>query len=208
MVQRGRKARSKAEVASRRVHRSPWWFIVLVLVYACASNQDLPSPPGSIAPSDGAELQLRPVTGIVTRSSSDWDETELTCIDHGEGLRDCIVSTFDARRIVLLGPGTRGEKYVLGARIVDGSDVERAIARPDVQLGGGWIVYVDLTAEGTEAFETATETAVGSEIAIIIDGRITSAPVVAVPISSGDVVVASGLTQREATALASRLDPE
>jgi preprotein translocase subunit SecD len=96
---------------------------------------------------------------------------------------------------------------VLGARIVDGSDVERAIARPDVQLGGGWIVYVDLTAEGTEAFETATETAVGSQIAIIIDGRIVSAPVVAVPISSGDVVVASGLTQRDATALATRLDP-
>jgi SecDF, P1 head subdomain len=183
-------------------------FIVPVLVSACTSSQDMPSPSGSIGPSDGAELQLRPVTGIVTRSSADWDETELTCMDHGEGLRDCIVSTFDARRIVLLGPGTRGEKYVLGARIVDGSDVERAIAQPDVQPGGGWIVYVDLTAEGTEAFETATETAVGSEIAIIIDGRIVSAPVVAVPISSGDVVVASGLTQREATALASRLDPE
>jgi hypothetical protein len=196
------------EVVSRRVHRSPRWFIVLVLVSACTSNQDMPSPSGSIAPSDGAELQLRPVTGIVTRSSADWDETELTCMDQGEGLRNCIMSTFDARRIVLSGPGTRGEKYVLGARIVDRSDVERAIAQPDVQPGGGWIVYVDLTAEGTEAFETATETAVGSEIAIIIDGRIVSAPVVAEPISSGDVMVASGLTQREATALASRLDPE
>src|SRR4029450_60600 len=141
MVQRGRKAPSKAEVASRQVHRSPWWFIVLVLVYACTSNQDMPSPSGSIAPPDGAELQLRPVTGIVTRSPADWHETELTCTDQGEGLRDCIVSTFDARRVVLLGPGTRGEKYVLGARIVDGSDVERAIAQPDAQLGGGWIVH-------------------------------------------------------------------
>jgi len=197
-----------AEVVSRRVHRSPWWFIVLVLVYACTSNQDMPSPSGSIAPPDGAELQLRPVTGIVTRSSADWDETELTCTDQGEGLRDCIVSTFDARRIVLLGPGTRGEKYVLGARIVDGSDVERAIAQPDAQLGGGWIVYVDLTAEGTEAFETATEPPWVPRSAIIIDGRIVSAPVVAEPISSGDVMVASGLTQREATALASRLDTE
>ena len=96
---------------------------------------------------------------------------------------------------------------MLGAGIVDGNDVERAIAQPDAQPGSGWSVYVNLTAEGTAAFETATEAAVGSEIAIIIDGRIVSSPVVAAPITSGDVVLASGLTERAATSLASKLDP-
>ena len=197
-----------AEVASSGPRRWSWWLLVLVFASACGPADDMPSPSGSIALPDGADLQLRPVTEIVSRSSPDWDEMQMTCAGHGDGFRDCVASTLDAQRIVLVGPGTRGDKYVLGARIVDGNDVERAIAQPDVQPGGGWIVYVDLTAEGTEAFETATEAAVGSEIAIIIDGRVVSAPVVAVPISSGDVVVASGLTQREAIALASRLDPE
>jgi K+/H+ antiporter YhaU regulatory subunit KhtT len=49
---------------------------------------------------------------------------------------------------------------------------------------------------------------VGSAIAIIIDGRILSSPIVAAPITSGDVVVASGLTEHEATSLASKINPD
>ena len=65
---------------------------------------------------------------------------------------------------------------------------------------------MNLTADGTAAIQTATESAVGSRIAIVVDGRIVSAPTVQAPIASGDVVVASGLTEREARALATRLD--
>jgi preprotein translocase subunit SecD len=192
----------------RRVECSRWWIVALVLASACTHADGGASPSGSVAPSNGPDLQLRPVIQVVPRSSADWDETVLTCAARGDALADCVAASLDAPRIVLLSPGDGGGKYVLGAAIVDGNDVQRAIAQPGEQAGAGWIVFVDLAAEGTERFETATEAAVGSAIAIIIDGRIVSAPVVAVPISSGDVVVASGLTQREATALASRLDPE
>jgi preprotein translocase subunit SecD len=192
----------------RRVERSRWWIIALVLASACTHADGGASPSRSVAPSSGADLQLRPVMQVVARSSADWDETHLTCAVRSEPIADCVAASLDAPRIVLLSPGDGGGKYVLGARIVDGNDVERAIAQPDAQASAGWIVYVDLAAEGTERFETATEAAVGSKIAIIIDGRIVSAPVVALPISSGDVVVARGLTQREATALASRLDSD
>jgi preprotein translocase subunit SecD len=197
-----------AEVASSGRRRWSWWLLVLVFASACGPADDMPSPSGSIAPSDAADLQLRPVAEIVSRSSAEWDGTQVTCAGHGDGFRDCLASTLDAQRIVLLGPGTQGDKYVLGAVIVDGGDVERAIAGPDAQPGAGWIVYVDLTPGGTTAFETATEAAVGSAIAIIIDGRIVSSPVVAAPITSGDVVVASGLTEHEATSLASKIDPD
>ncbi len=192
----------------RRVERSRRWIVALVLASACTHAQVGVSPSGSVAPSNGADLQLRPVIQVVPRSSPDWDETHLTCAARSVAIADCVAASLDAPRIVLLSPGDGGAKYVLGAKIVDGSDVERAIAQPGAQVGAGWIVYVDLAAAGTERFETATEAAVGSAIAIIIDGRIVSAPIVAVPIDSGDVVVASGLTQREATALASSLDPE
>jgi preprotein translocase subunit SecD len=65
---------------------------------------------------------------------------------------------------------------------------------------------VNLMADGTAALETATGTAMGSKIAIVVDGRIASAPIVEAPITSGDVVVASGLTEPAATSLAARLD--
>lgn len=197
-----------AEVASSGRRGRSRWFLVLVLVSACSPADDMPSPSGSTALSHRADLQLRPVTAVVSRSSADWEQTQLTCAGHGDGFRDCVASTLDAQRIVLLGPGTHGDKYVLGAVIVDGGDVERAIARQDAQPGAGWSVDVGLTPGGTAAFETATEGAVGSAIAIIIDGRIVSSPVVAEPITSGDVVVASGLTEREATSLASKIDPD
>lgn len=181
--------------------------LMLMLAAACTPAEDMPPPPASLTPSTSGDLQLRPVIEIVPRSSTAWDETPLTCPARGEALKDCVASRLDAPRIVLLRPGEGGGKYVLGAAIVDRNDVERAIAQSDAQPGSGWSVDVNLTAEGTAAFETATEAAVGSEIAIIIDGRIVSSPVVAAPITSGSVVLASGLTERAATSLASKLDP-
>ena len=175
-----------------------------MLATACGSTPDTPRPSDSTAASNGGALQLRPVVEVVPRSAAAWDQTELTCADRGEGLRDCVGAALDARSIVLLGPA--GDKYVLGPRIVDASDVENAAAHPDAPPSSGWSVSVNLTADGTAALETATETAVGSRIAIVVDDRVVSAPTVAAPITSGDVVVASGLTEREATSLASRLD--
>jgi len=176
-----------------------------VIATACNSTQNMPPPPsGSTAASAGGAFQLRPVIEVVPRTAAAWDQTELTCAARGEGLRDCVKAAVDAPRIVLLGPAE--EKYVLGPRIVDGSDVEDAAAQPDAAPSSGWSVSVSLTADGTAALGTATESAVGSRIAIVVDGRVVSAPTVAAPITAGDVVVASGLTEREATSLATRLD--
>ena len=171
---------------------------------ACSSTPDTPPPLGSTAVSNGGALQLRPVVEVVPRSADAWDRTELTCADRGEGLRDCVSGSLDVSRIVLLGPA--GDKYVLGPRIVDANDVENAAADPDAPPSSGWSVSVNLTADGTVALETATETTIGSRIAIVVDGQILSAPTVQGRITSGDVVVASGLTEREARSLASRLD--
>jgi preprotein translocase subunit SecD len=190
---------------SERDHRLAWWLLALVIASACSSTQDTPPPPsGSTAASDGGAFQLRPVVEVVPRTAAAWEQTELTCAGRGDGLRDCVGAAVDAPGIVLLGPA--GVKYVLGPRVVDGSDVEDAAAQPDAPASSGWSVSVNLTADGTAALGTATESAVGSQIAIVVDGRIVSAPTVAAPITSGAVVVASGLPEREATSLASRLD--
>ena len=181
-----------------------WWLLALVIAAACGSTPDKPPPSGSTVASNDGAFQLRPVVEVVPRSAAAWDQTELTCADRGEWLRHCVGAALEAPRIVLLGPA--GDKYVLGPRIVDASDVENAAADPDAPPSSGWSVSVNLTADGTAALETATETTVGSRIAIVVDGRIVSAPTVQAPITSGNVVVTSGLTEREARSLASRLD--
>jgi preprotein translocase subunit SecD len=181
-----------------------WWLVALVTATACSSSPDMPPPSGSTTPSDRGAFQLRPVVEVVPRSADAWDQIELTCADRGEGLRDCAGAALDVPRLVLLGPA--GDNYVLGPGIVDANDVENAAGVPYAPPSSGWSVSVNLTADGTAAFQTATETTVGSRIAIIVDGRIVSAPTVQTPIASGDVVVTSGLTEREATSLAARLD--
>ena len=105
------------------------WLCGVVIASACSSTPETPPASGSTAVSNGGALQLRPVIEIVPRSAAAWDQTELTCADRGEGLRDCVGAALEAPRIVLLGPA--GDKYVLGPRIVDAGDVEIAAAQPD-----------------------------------------------------------------------------
>jgi preprotein translocase subunit SecD len=100
-------------------------------------------------------------------------------------------------------------KYVLGPVIVDETDVVLATAQREppfaTQLHRGWSISIDLTAEAAGAFQTATEAAVGSQIAIIVEGRIVSSPTVAEPISNGSIVLTGSFTESQARLLASNL---
>lgn len=205
----------------RRPHRLPWWIAILVLASAYSRTDDAASSPstpsrttasssGSVAPSQHANVQMRQVMKIVSPSSADWSKTRLTCSGQGEALSDCVASTLDAVRIVLLRPEQDGEKYVLGPVIVDGTDVERARAQLEQQSDLGWSVSIELRAEAAEAFKAATQVAARSldpqnEIAIILDGRIVSSPRVFEPIPNGKLIITGGFTETEAKALASSL---
>ncbi len=204
--------------AAARARRGvPWGIVVLTLlvVPACDSADDGDAtspteraPTSSVASCPAADLQLRPVERIATRASPDWSATQLTCAGNEAG---CVASAPVDAGIVLLGPETEGTKYVLGPVIVDGSDVARATARREGQPGLGWSVTVDLIEDGTTALLAGTEALVGAvdpgnRIAIVVDGTIVSAPAVTAPISSGAVVLTSGLSEAEATALAASLN--
>ena len=141
--------RAAGGTPTQQDRRWVWWLLALVIAAACGSTPDKPPPSGSTAVSNGGAFQLRPVVEVVPRSAAAWDQTELTCADRGEGLRDCVGAALEAPRIVLLGPA--GDKYVLGPRIVDAGDVENAAAHPDAPPSSGWSVSVNLTADGTAA---------------------------------------------------------
>jgi preprotein translocase subunit SecD len=211
----------------RSPHRLQWWIVVLVLVLASAcSRAHEAAPPASgspsttesssdsIAPSQRANLQMRQVMEIVPPSSAAWDETKVTCSAHGQALSDCVASAQDVGGIVLLGPEQGDGKYVLGPVIVDETGVVHATAQREgpyaPSYSAYWSVYIDLSADGAEAFELATEVAAGSgypqdQIAIIVDGRIVSSPTVMAPIPNGSVVLTGSFTESQARLLASNL---
>jgi preprotein translocase subunit SecD len=120
-----------------------------------------------------------------------------------------VASALDVDRIILLRP-EESEKYVLGPVIVDETDVVRATAQLEQQADLGWSISIELTADAAEAFQAATEAAVGSpdpqnQIAIIVEGRIVSSPTVAEPIRNGSLVLTGRFTETQARLLASNL---
>ena len=174
------------------------------------STGTMDSSSHSVAPSERTKLQMRQVIAIVAPSSADWDETKLTCSGQDEALSECVASARDAGRIVLLLTEEGGKnKYVLGSVIVDETGVLHATAQREgpyaPSYSAYWSIYIELTAEAAESFQEATEAAVGSQIAIIVEGRIVSSPTVAAPITSGNVVLTGSFTKTQALSLASSL---
>ncbi len=97
----------------------------------------------------------------------------------------------DSQEVVYLDPSS-GEKVLLGPVIITGANVDRASAaliggtqtRPVVE----WVVTFELDAEGADAFAAATTTAVSApppqnQIAIVVDAKIISNPVVQIAIT-------------------------
>jgi preprotein translocase subunit SecD len=198
--------------------------VVLMLALgatSCAGPDDSPSaPPGSatssprtLTPSQRTKLELRQVIEIIASSSPDWQKTPVTCELQDGALRECLVSTLDLSRVVLVaGPPLGGAKYVLGPVIVDAADVARVEATYEAQFDVGWSVDVHLTPEGAKAFYRATLAAVGAtspqdQIAVIVDGEIVSSPHVVQPIRSGNLAITGGFSEEEAKALASSVPP-
>jgi preprotein translocase subunit SecD len=203
-----------------RPHRLPRLLAILVLASGCGRADDTASSPSgstrptqsssaSVAPSHHTSLQMRQVLEIVPPSFADWDETKLTCSGQGEALSECVASARDVASIVLLRHEEGGQKYVLGSVIVDETDVVHATAQREgpyaPSYSAYWSVYIDFTTEAADAFQAATEAAVGSEIAIIVEGHIVSSPTVAEPIRNGSVVLTGSFTKTQARSLASSL---
>ncbi|HYZ92908.1 MAG TPA: protein translocase subunit SecD [Actinomycetota bacterium] len=93
--------------------------------------------------------------------------------------------------------------YRLGPAEVAGSDVADAFAQFD-QSGGGWMVILDLTGDGKQAFADVTTRLAGTQrqLAIVLDRRVESAPAVQQAITDGRAQITGQFTEREAKDLA------
>ncbi len=79
-----------------------------------------------------------------------------------------------------------------GVVIMEGSDIERAVANTISGQGNQWAVYFQLTNDGAQAFGTATAKFKGQVISIVLDGKSISEPEVNAVIADGNGVIEGG----------------
>ena len=88
--------------------------------------------------------------------------------------------------------------------LLTAADVRSARAGTQSRRGEA-TVYLALTEEGRRKFSAATKVSVGRRLAIIVEGRLLSAPTVQHPIQ-GDAVITGDFTRGEARALAAKIN--
>jgi hypothetical protein len=95
---------------------------------------------------------------------------------------------------------------VAKAAILDSSHVAEAKLTED-PVSQRPTVSLRLTKEGAENFSKATDENIGRQIAIVVSGKILSAPSVRDRISGGELVISGNFSREEAAELAKKLQP-
>jgi preprotein translocase subunit SecD len=176
--------------------------MTVLALAACGADTSEPSSSASTA----GVFELRPVLEIVAAGAPGWDALDVTCLGaEVTGSTACLDASDAVVREVVLLDASGETKYRLGAAALTAEDVASAEAI-EVGLAGAssWAVMIELTQDGSQAFDELTSGLVGERIAIVSDGLVVSAPTVQEPITSG-VVQVGNLSQDDAEALARRL---
>jgi preprotein translocase subunit SecD len=120
--------------------------------------------------------------------SASADSEQLTCVHQGTATRQ----TYEEKLIVQKKP------------LIDGADIKSATFQKD-PLNSAPEVEVTFTARGAKRFAEVTRDHVGHRLAIIVDGKVCSAPMVQTEIAGGKAVITGSFSEEEATQLAARL---
>jgi protein-export membrane protein SecD len=90
--------------------------------------------------------------------------------------------------------------YRLGPAKVVGSDIAHAQANFDTTTGSGWHVLLEMTNEGQGKWSEVTTELAGkqAQLAIVLDQRVESAPVVNTPITDGKAQITGQFSEQEA----------
>ncbi|GLZ36785.1 hypothetical protein [Actinokineospora sp. NBRC 105648] len=97
--------------------------------------------------------------------------------------------------------GDDGSLYTVGPSIADISRLEDVKAE-STENGTGWVVTIKLSADAAAKFGSWTAEHVGERLAIVVDGKLVSAPQIASPIPGGEVQISGNFTEKSAKQLA------
>jgi preprotein translocase subunit SecD len=161
-----------------------------------------------------ARLEERPTLTIVPASTAQSQGITLTCqTTEEQASKECVSGAQDHNDVWY--PDAQGNYVHLGPVTITGGDISKASA----QLIGGtqtdpvtqWAVLFTLTHSGADAFSKATTAAVSqpspmNQIAIALDRKIISNPVVNDPITTGNGEITGNFNEDSAKQLASLLN--
>lgn len=154
-----------------------------------------------------ARLEQREVLEEIAQGTPRFEGTPVTCGTEAERLTDeCSFESLADQDVVFLSEDGQ-TKYSLGKVEITGDVIKRATATIDPQRAvGGWQVDFELTSEGAKTFGDVTSRIVGRQLAIVVDRRVVSAPVVQSAITGGAGQITGDFSEREAKDLATVLN--
>ena len=101
-----------------------------------------------------------------------------------------------------IDPASRGQQYLVRKKIeVDGASLLDARPGAD-QRNGTWVVNFEFDSAGARRFAEITKANVGRPFAIVLDGKVISAPVIREPITGGRGQISGNFTTQSANDLA------
>lgn len=168
-------------------------------------TEENPAPTPSVEPTDASDLN--------------WISPELQ--ERFEGF-DCAtldetgtnIAPRDEPLITCEEQGEQDIKYILGPVEVTGEAIDGATAGLVPSSTGAttneWGVFIDFDGEGSQQFRTVTERLVAlqgvrNQFAIVLDGRVISAPQTNVAITDGNPQISGNFTQESSQTLADQL---
>ena len=165
-----------------------------------------------------AKLSIRPVVFMGTNSGSevttenfpsDVDKETQSAYKAWSCPKEVTSTIDDVRKVLIACDESGGTKFILGATNVEGSQISDARFSLD-QGSLGWITTISFDRNGKIAFGELTSqisslSSPRNQIAIVLDGKIVTAPRVDGPITGGSVLIYGGFTQEYAKQLSNIL---
>jgi len=158
-----------------------------------------------------ARLEERPTIEIVTPSDPRYQSTTLTCQQAQAETKQCQGGANDATDVWY--PDQNNNYVHLGPVVITGANITSATASlsGSQQSLASWVIDFVLDSDGTDKFATATREAVNAQspqnqIAIAVDNKIISNPVVQSPITAGRGQITGNFTEDDAKNLAAVLN--
>ncbi len=159
-----------------------------------------------------ARLEERPTLEIVSPNDPTFQTITLTCQTQvQQDSKDCKGDVQDKNDVWY--PDENGNAVHLAPVVITGGNITsaRAVLQGDSQALAQWAVEFTLDSDGAEAFKNATTAAVAqpaprNQIAIAVDRKIISNPVVQSPITQGRGVITGNFTEQDAKDLSAILN--